>query len=166
MCALPVLWSETLDPEDKFCPSTGQQRPRIGQEMTTEYEFEPARLFIKETIRPKYGECGKDCCCGVTVAELPPRLLPQSKLGLGLAVFILLSRFDDHISYYALERNFRKRFGVVIPRQQMVQWVEKIAHLLLAIYWAIWEEMKAGSYLQVDETPVKVLDSERRLSSL
>jgi transposase len=152
--------TETLEPEDKFCPSTGRQRPRIGQEITTEYEFEPARLIIKETVRPKYGECGKDCCCGVTVAELPPRLLPQSKLGLGLAVFILLSRFDDHISYYALERNFRERFGLTIPRQQMVQWVEKIAHLLLAIYRAIWEEMKAGSYLQVDETPVKVLDPE------
>jgi hypothetical protein len=42
----------------------------------------------------------------------------------------------------------------------MVQWVEKIAHLLLAIYWRIWQEMKAGGYLQIDETPVKVLDPE------
>jgi hypothetical protein len=23
----------------------------------------------------------------------------------------------------------------------MVQWVEKVAHLLLAIYWLIWEEL-------------------------
>jgi hypothetical protein len=42
----------------------------------------------------------------------------------------------------------------------MVQWVEKIAHLLLAIYWLIWEELKASGYLQVDETPVRVLDPE------
>ncbi len=154
--------TEVLEPQDKFCPTTGQPRPRIGQEVTTEYEFEPAKLIIKETVRPKYGECGKDCCSGVTVAPLPPRLLPQSKLGLGLAVFLLLSRFDDHIAYYTLERNFRERLGVVISRQQMVQWVEKIAHLLLAIYWAIWEELKSGNYLQVDETPVKVLDPEVR----
>lgn len=152
--------TETLEPEDKFCSRTGKQRPRIGQEVTTEYEFESARLIIKEIVRPKYGECGKDCCQGVTVADLPPRLLPQSKLGLGLAVFLLLSRFDDHVAYYTLERNFRERFGAVIPRQQMVQWVEKIAHLLLVIYRLIWEEMKAGGYLQVDETPVKVLDPE------
>ena len=69
---------------------------------------------------------------GVTIAPLPPRLVPQSKLGLGLAVFLLLSRFDDHVAYYTLERNFRERFGVVIPRQQMVQWVEKMAHFC---YW-------------------------------
>jgi len=48
----------------------------------------------------------------------------------------------------------------VIPRQQMVQWVQKVAHLLLAIYWLIWEELKAGDYLQIDESPVKVLDPE------
>jgi transposase len=152
--------TEILEPEDKFCPSTGKERPRIGQETTTEYEFEPARLIIKETVRPKYGECGKDCCQGVAIRDLPPRLVPQSKLSLGLAVFLLLSRFDDHVAYYTLERNFRERFGAVIPRQQMVQWVEKIAHLLLIIYWLIWKEMRAGRYLQIDETPVKVLDPE------
>jgi transposase len=152
--------TEILEPDDKFCPRSGQERPRIGQEITTEYEFEPAKLIIKETVRPKYGECGQDCCPGVAIRDLPPRLVPQSKLGLGLAVFILLSRFDDHVAYYTLERNFRERFGVVIPRQQMVQWVEKIAHLLLVIYWAIWAAMKAGDYLQIDETPVKVLDPE------
>jgi hypothetical protein len=42
----------------------------------------------------------------------------------------------------------------------MVQWVEKIAFLLLAIYHGIWAELQATGYLQVDETPVKVLDPE------
>jgi transposase len=152
-----------LQPEGQtVCPSTGKQRPEIGREVTTEYDFVPAKLIIRQIVRPKYGSCRSDCphCEGVAIAPLPPRLVPQSKLGLGLAVFILLSRFDDHVAYYTLERNFRERYGAVIPRQQMVQWVEKIAHLLLAIYWLIWKEMKAGDYLQVDETPVKVLDPE------
>jgi transposase len=149
-----------LEPADKLCPVSGQERPRIGEEVTTEYDYVPAKLIIRETVRPKYGACQKPCCQGVAIAPLPPRLVPQSKLGLGLAVFLLLSRFDDHVAYYTLERNFRERFGVVITRQQMVQWVEKVAHLLLAIYWLIWEELKAGDYLQIDESPVKVLDPE------
>jgi len=116
---------------------------------------------VQETVRPQYGAC--PCGCGtpgVAIAPLPPRLVPQSKLGLGLAVHLLLSRFDDHVAYYTLERIFRERHGVIIPRQQMVRWVEKIAFLLLAIYHLIWEELVAGNYLQVDETPVKVLDPE------
>ena len=149
-----------LEPPDKVCPISGKERPRIDQEVTTEYDFVAAKLIVRQIVRPKYGSCGQDCCSGVTIAPLPARLLPQSKLGLGLAVFLLLSRFDDHVAYYTLERNFLERFGAVIPRQQMVQWVEKIAHLLLAIYRLIWEELKASGYLQIDETPVRVLDPE------
>jgi hypothetical protein len=96
----------------------------------------------------------------VQVAPLPPRLVPQSKLGLGLAVYLLLARFDDHVAYYTLERIFRERHDVVIPRQQMVQWVEQIAFLLQPICKLMFERMKKGGYLQVDETPVKVMDPE------
>ena len=42
----------------------------------------------------------------------------------------------------------------------MVQWVEHIAGWLKPIYNAMWQEMKAPGYLQIDETPVKVLDPE------
>jgi transposase len=149
-----------LEPEDKVCGHCHQAGRRIGQEITTEYEYVPAKLIRQETVRPKYAQ---DCSCGIksiTIAPLPPRLVPQSKLGLGLAVYILLSRFDDHIAYYTLERIFRERHGAILPRQQMVQWVEKIAFLLLAIYHGIWGELQATGYLQVDETPVKVLDPE------
>jgi len=152
---------EVLEPPDKTCLHCQRERPRIGEEITTEYDYQPAKLVSHELVRPKYGQCpcggGQ---AGVAIAPLPPRLLPQSKLGLGLAVHLLLSRFDDHISYYTLERIFRERHGVLIPRQQMVQWVEKIALLLWLIYQGIWEELAAGDYLQIDETPVKVLDPE------
>ena len=152
---------QVLEPADKLCLHCQRERPRIGEETTTEYDYQPAKLVAQETVRPKYGQC--PCGCGqtgVAIAPLPPRLVPQSKLGLGLAVHLLLSRFDDHVAYYTLERIFRERHGVIIPRQQMVQWVEKIAFLLLAIYHLIWDELAAGDYLQVDETPVKVLDPE------
>ena len=105
-----------LEPPDKFCPQSGLPRPEIGREVTTEYEYLPAKLILRQTVRPKYGRCGQPCCQTVSIAPLPPRLVPQSKLGLGLAVHLLLSRFDDHLSYYNLERNFLERFGAVIPR--------------------------------------------------
>jgi transposase len=149
-----------LEPDNKVCSGCQQPGRKIGEEVTTEYEYLAAKLICKETVRPKYAH---ECPCApeaVSIASLPPRLVPQSKLGLGLAVYLLLSRFDDHIAYYTLERIFRERHGVIIPRQQMVQWVEKIAFLLLAIYQGIWEELRATGYLQIDETPVKVLDPE------
>jgi hypothetical protein len=42
----------------------------------------------------------------------------------------------------------------------MLQWAEHIATWLVPIYDAMWKAMFASGYLQVDETPVKVLDPE------
>ena len=146
----------TLEPENKHCPRCGLEQHRIGEEVSEEFEYIPAKLIRRRTVRPKLA-----CRCEestVVIAPMPPRLLPQSKLGLGLAVHLLLTRFDDHLSFYRLEHIFRERHGVEIPRQQMVQWIEHIAGWLKPIYEATWQEMKAGNYLQIDETPVKVLD--------
>ena len=146
----------TLQPASTVCPHCGQEQHRIGEEVTEEFEYRPAKLIRRRTVRPKYA-----CRCvesSVVIAPLPPRLIPQSKLGLGLAVQLLLTRFDDHLSFNRLEQIFRERHGVEIPRQQMVQWVEHIAGWLQPIYNAMWQEMKVGNYLQIDETPVKVLN--------
>jgi transposase len=140
------------------CAQCGRPPGRIGEEVTEELEYVPAKLVVRRTVRPKYAcRCGGG---GVQVAPLPPRLLPQSKLGLGLAVYLLLARFDDHVAYYTLERIFRERHGVDVPRQQMVQWVEQVAFLLQPLVQLMFQRMKQGGYLQVDETPVKVMDPE------
>lgn len=147
-----------LEPADKACPCCGSPGQKIGEEVTEELEFVPATLIRHRLVRPKYA---RRCQCeatGVTIAPLPPRLIPQSKLGLGLAVHIMLTRYDDHLSFYRLEQQFWERHQVVVPRQQMVQWVERIAEWLRPIYDAMWQAMLATGYLQVDETPVRVLD--------
>jgi transposase len=148
----------TIEPEAKTCPCCGKPLEQIGEEVTEEFDIIPARMIRRRIVRPKYAcRCGE---AGVSIAPLPPRLIPQSKLGLGLAIYILLSRFDDHLSFYRLEQQFRERHQVGIPRQQMVQWVKQIATWLRPIYDAMWQAMFAGGYLQVDETPVRVMDPE------
>ena len=160
---IPIqLETETviLEPKIRSCPGCGPLA-RMGEEVTEEMDWVPAKLIRRRTIRPKYAacRCGQR---GMTIAPLPPRLLPQSKLGLGLAVYIVLARYDDHLSFYWLEQIFGERHGVEIPRQQMVQWVEQIASWLEPLYDVMWAGMKAGGYVQIDETPVKVLDPEVR----
>jgi len=111
----------TIEPEVTLCPCCGKPLQKIGEEVSEEIDMVPARLIRRRTIRPKYAcRCGE---AGVHIASMPPRLIPQSRLGLGLGVHIVLSRFDDHLSYYRLEQQFEERHGILIPRQQMVQWV-------------------------------------------
>jgi transposase len=146
----------TIEPEITVCPCCGKLLNKIGEEVSEEIDMIPAKLIRRRTVRPKYA-----CCCGdagVNIAPMPSRLIPQSRLGLGLGVHIVLSRFDDHLSYYRLEQQFEERHGILIPRQQMVQWVEPIAELLRPVYDKMWQHMFASGYMQVDETPVRVLD--------
>ena len=149
-----ILEPEGLAP----CSHCGRMPGRIGEEVSEELDYVRARLVVNQTVRPKYA-CG--CGCGgVSLAPLPPRILPQSKLGTGLAVHLLLARFDDHVAYYTLERTFLERHGVVVPRQQMVQWTGHVALLSQALVHRMFERMKQRGYLQIDETPVKVMDPE------
>jgi transposase len=146
----------TIEPQLTPCPCCGKMPEQIGEEVSEEIDLIPAKLIRRRTVRPKYAcRCGE---AGVAIAPLPPRLVPQSRLGLGLAVHVVLARYDDHLSFYRLEQQFRERHGVVIFRQQMVQWAEHIATWLMPVYDAMWKAMMAGGYLQIDETPVKVLD--------
>jgi transposase len=147
-----------LEPEQTTCPQCGREMDCIDEEVSEQVDLVPARLIRRRTVRRKRAcRCGE---AGVAIAPLPPRLIPQSELGLGLAVHIVLARYDDHVSLYALERQFRERHGVRISRQRMVQWVDHIAGWLQPVYDAMWRPMLSGGYLQVDETPVRVLDPE------
>jgi len=156
---LPVaidLETVTIEPEVTICGGCGKPLRRIGEEVTEELDLVPAKLIRRRLVRPTYAcGCGE---AGVAIAPLPPRLIPQSHLGLGLAVHILLSRYDDHLSFYRLEHQLSERYRAAIPRQQMVQWIEHLATWLRPIYEAMWRAMLATGYLQVDETPVRVLD--------
>lgn len=147
-----------LEPADANCAHCGTLGEEIGRVVSEEINLIPARLVVRRTVRIKR-RC--QCGCGkIAIAPLPAQLIPGSKLGVGLAVFILLSKYDDHLALYTLERIFQERHGVAIPRQQMVQWIEHLAGLLRLIVDRMWARMKQGHYLQIDETPVRVLDPE------
>lgn len=145
-----------LEAQDANCEHCGTLGEEIGREVSEEINLIPAKLIVQRTVRIKR-RC--QCGCGkIAIAPLSPQLIPGSKLGVGLAVFILLSKYDDHLALYTLERIFQERHRVAIPRQQMVQWIEHIAGLLRLIVDRMWQRMKQGHYLQIDETPVRVLD--------
>lgn len=159
--ALPVeleVTTTVLEPTDAACDLCGKLGDKIGEEVSEQVDLIPAKLIVRRTVRIKRAcQCG---CGKIATPPLPPSLIPGSRLGLGLAVFILLSKYDDHLALYTLERIFRERHGVSIPRQQMVQWIEHIAGLLRLIVDRMWQRMKQGDYLQIDESPVRVLDPE------
>jgi transposase len=94
----------------------------------------------------------------VLIAPLPNRLVERGLPGVGLLVYLLISRFEDHLPYYRLQKIFHHRHRVEITRQSMVDWTQKIVFWLTGIYLMIKSNLLKGNYLQADETPVSYLD--------
>jgi transposase len=151
--------SERIEPEEKLCPHCGQAKGEIGCEKSERFEYVSAKIIRHEIVRPKLA-----CACGqggVSIAPLPPAVVEQGQPAASLVAHVLLSKYDDHLPLYRQEQQFQ-RLGVNFPRQSLCDWVEKGAEWLQPIVREIKRELLQRDYLQVDETPVRVMDPEVR----
>lgn len=149
--------TERLEPLEKVCPHCGRAKCEIGCEKSERFEYIPAKVIRHEILRPKLAcPCGR---AGVSIAPLPPQLIEQGQAGASLVAHVMLSKYDDHLPLYRQQQQFL-RLGVNFARQTLCDWVEKGADWLQAIVREMDRELLAGDYLQVDETPVRVMDPE------
>ena len=154
---LPVV-EETLVPEPvKAAPS---QWRRIGEEVSEQIDFEPARFFRRRLVRPKYVHRTEVDAVPV-VAALPAMLQERCVAAPGLIAQILVAKYSDHLPLCRQEWIYQSRHGVFVPRQSMARWVGLAAEWLTPIYEAIRRGVFETGYVQVDETPIRYLDPGR-----
>jgi transposase len=140
-----------LEPEEVKQQPTGWRK--LGEEVTEELDWKPAKFIKRLYIRPKYANAER-----IVIAPLPARLIEKGLPGAGLLTQVILSKYEDHLPLYRQAQIYRQRHGVELSRQTLCGWVAAGADWLSPIY----REMKAGllaqNYLQVDETPIRYLD--------
>jgi len=128
----------------------------IGQEVSEQLDYEPARFLRRLIIRKKYVHVS-DPDRAPVLADLPEKLIERGVAGPGLLAHILVSKYCDHLPLYRQEQIFAQRYNINLPRQTLSRWVELCADWLRPIY----EEIRAGvfgkGYAQIDETPVQYL---------
>jgi transposase len=135
----------------------------IGKEVTDHLELIPAKLFIKRYIRPKYiKQEDKDSMThqGV-IADLPVFPIEKGMAGPGLLSQVMIDKFVDHLPIYRQIERF-KREGIKIPSSTINGWQEAICNLLEPLYENLKHRVLSQGYLQVDETPIQVLDRNKK----
>ena len=147
-----------IEPADKICPLCGEERCEIGCERCERIEYIPAKLIREEIVRPKLA-CKKCPEAGVVIAPVPPAVVEKGRYGAGLITQVVLAKYDEHQPLDRQSKHFQ-RLGVGIPRQTLSDLVEKAADLLQPVVTLMKQELLVGNYVQVDETPVRVLDPE------
>jgi transposase len=151
---LPVV-EEVIDPEPvKEQPEAWRC---IGQEVSEQLDYEPARFLRRRLIRRKYVH-RTDRDLAPVIAALPERLLDRSLPAPGLLAHILVGKYCDHLPLYRQEQIFLRRHGVHLPRQTLARWVGLAAEWLKPIYEQIRTGVLGGGYVQVDETPINYLE--------
>lgn len=130
----------------------------IGKEVTEELECVPARFFIKRYIRFKYAPKNKE---GVVIGALPERVIDKGIPGAGLLSTILVDKYMDHLPLYRQRQRFLRE-NIPIAASTLEGWARQSLEKLEILYGHLLEDTKAKGYLQADETPIKVLDSNKK----
>jgi len=137
---------------------------KIGEQVTEELEYNPGKLFVNRYVRPKYVKPTKegnpqDAVSKIIIAEMPDRVLPKCMAGPSLLAALIIAKFIDHLPLYRQSQMFR-RLGIDLPDSTIGAWMSAVARLIEPLYQAHKRKTLGATYLQADETPIRVLESE------
>jgi transposase len=146
-----------LPQEQQVCACCDKSLHFIGKERSEQLEIIPARYCIIEHIRMKYG-CRS--CDTIMMAPKPAAPLPKAIAGASLLTDVILGKYQYHLPLYR-QSKIMQSYGVTISDKTLANWVMGSGDALLKVYEAMWVILK-NRYLQVDETPVKVLETNKK----
>ena len=153
-----------LDDSDKVC-GCGTRLSRIGEEVSEKLDIVPAKIQVIRSIRPKYAckscEGAESDGGAVSIAPMPPQLIPQGIATPGLLAHTMVSKFCDALPFYRQEGIF-ERIGVDIGRGTMSSWAIRVGARLEPLLDLLWDEIRSGPLINMDETTVQVLNEPGR----
>ena len=134
----------------------------IGQEITEVLEYKTGELFIKKYIRPEYIKPTQDGTQAIRViAQLPGMPIDKSIAGPSLLAYLMVSKFVDHLPIHRLLQIFQRQ-KVVIDATTVCGWLKAVGTLIELLYDALRQEVLNTHSLGIDETPLKVLDKNKK----
>ena len=139
---------------------------KIGEEITEVpiaigMEYEPGKLFVNRYVRPKYVKANN---AGIIISPMIERPLPKAIVGAGLLAQVIIDKYVDHLPLYRQMERF-KREGINIPYSTISDWIKNGCTLIDPLYEALKKLILQSNYLHADESPIKVLDKDKKSTS-
>jgi transposase len=146
------------DLDDKSCPACGNERSRIGQEVSEQLEYFPASFKVLRHVRHKYA-CGKCDADGynpnIAIAEKPQQPIEKGLPGPSLVAYVTVSKLGDHLPLYRLERIFERQ-QVHVARSTMCVWMRCAGELAKPLVDLMTERVRQSRVIHTDDTPVPI----------
>jgi len=146
------------DLEDKACPACGQERQRIGAEVSEQLEYFPASFKVLKHIRHKYA-CARCHADGynpnIAAAAKPPQPIDKGLPGPSLLAYVMVSKLGDHLPLYRLEHIFARQ-QVPVARSTMCAWMAAAGELARPLVELMTARVKQSHVVHTDDTPVPI----------
>jgi transposase len=136
---------------------------KIGEEVTEYVEYTPGSLRKIRIIRPKYAN--KNAEGPLLIAPLPVRALPKSIAGVSLIAHIIVRKFVEHMPFYRQIQAFDRDYQWQIPSSTINDWFVSVCTMLEPLYDLLKQKVLESGYMQVDESPIQVLDKNTKKGS-
>ena len=158
---LPRVRIEHDLPEaQKPCPCCGKLRKCIGEEVSEQLEYVPAKVTVLQHVRLKYAcaVCEQNAQSPqITTADKPLGPIDKGLAGPGLLAYVIVSKYGDHLPLHRIER-ILGRHDIDVARSTMCDWAAQSAQALRPLYELMVKEVVASRVIHTDDTPVDVLD--------
>jgi len=158
-----------LSDEEKRCPCCAKERPLVSEETSEEAEVIPAKVKVIRHVRRVYGPCRCEAFADSGAAPMvrspmPPRMIPGSIAGPGLLAYVLTAKFVDSLPFYRQETIF-SRLGIEVSRATLCTWAISAAGRCGPLIELLWDRVREGPLVQMDETTMQVLREPGRPAS-
>ena len=160
---LPVQEIEIQPEEDT------QGMKCIGTEVTDKLDLTPAKLTILRYIRYKYvapeqdeqQQEEEDSPQRILIGQLPTFPIEKGIATAGLLAHIAVEKFVYHMPVYRQIQRF-KQDQITLSASTIDGWMTQVSRLLSPLYEHIKHKILNQGYTQVDETPIRVLDRNKK----
>jgi len=125
---------------------------KIGEEVSECLARRKGTWYVKRTIRYKYANPSGE---GVVIGPMPLMPIHKGNADASVLSFILTNKFTNHLPWYRQVQMF-KREGITIAESTMVGWFKAACKLLEPLYDLHKARFLLSTYIQADETPIKV----------
>lgn len=144
--------------DEKVCVGCGDDLHKVGDDISEQLEIIPKQLYVVEHVHPQYACRNCETMCSAKKAPSP---ITKSMAGASLITDVVVNKYEYHLPLYR-QSKILKGLGSDIPDNTLGNWVMQAGKALQPMAEALQNDIKQARYLQVDETPVKVLEADKK----
>ena len=150
---LPRTIIEVVHPEAD--PATME---RLSNPFTEQLAMRPVQFYVKRFVYPKYLDQASGRIYQAAAVDGP---FARYSVDESVAAHVVVQKLVDHLPLYRQARIFERQ-GVELSESTLGDLFAQVARLLTQVYEAHLKDVLGSGYLNVDETTIQVLDSDKK----